>query len=75
MSPVIMSPGLVLSIECHYVWLALVGIHCSLIQGKEGRIQVLAGLAPSSQTVAFFKGDTGHKASYNEIFCTGDIRR
>ena len=33
--------------------------HWSLIQGKEGGIQVLAGLAPSSQTVAFFKRDTG----------------
>jgi hypothetical protein len=32
-------------------WLALVGIHYSLIQGKVGGIQVLAGLAPSSQTV------------------------
>jgi hypothetical protein len=35
----------------HLNWLALVGKHCSLIQGKVGRIQVLAGLAPSSQTV------------------------
>ena len=32
-------------------WLAKVGKHCSLIQGKVGGIQVLAGLAPSSQTV------------------------
>jgi hypothetical protein len=32
-------------------WWALVGIISCLIQGKEGRIQVLAGLAPSSQTV------------------------
>jgi hypothetical protein len=29
----------------------LVGIISCLIQGKEGGIQVLAGLAPSSQTV------------------------
>jgi hypothetical protein len=33
-------------------WLALVGKHCSMIQGKVGGIQVLVGLAPSSQTVA-----------------------
>jgi hypothetical protein len=32
-------------------WLALVGKNCSLIQGKVGGIQVLAGLALSSQTV------------------------
>ncbi len=32
-------------------WLALVSQHCSLIQGKVGGIQVLASLAPSSQTV------------------------
>ncbi len=31
-------------------WWALVGIISCLIQGKEGGIQVLAGLAPSSQT-------------------------
>jgi hypothetical protein len=31
--------------------LVLVGKICSLLQGKEGGIQVLAGLAPSSQTV------------------------
>jgi hypothetical protein len=30
---------------------ALVGKHCRPTQGKEGGIQVLAGLAPSSQTV------------------------
>ncbi len=32
-------------------WLALVGKNCNLIQGKEGGIEVLAGLATSSQTV------------------------
>ncbi len=40
------------------VWL-FGGKHCSLIQMKEGVTQVLAGLAPSSQTVACIKGDTG----------------
>ncbi len=30
-----------------------------MIQGKEGGIQVLAGLAPSSQTVAFIIEDPG----------------
>ena len=40
-------------------WLVLVGKHWSLIQGKEGRIQVLAGLAPSSQTVGSNKERTG----------------
>jgi hypothetical protein len=34
-------------------WQVLVGIISCLIQGKEGRIQVLAGLAPSCQMVAF----------------------
>ncbi len=34
-------------------WQLLVGIISCLIQGKQGGIQVLAGLAPSSQTVAF----------------------
>ena len=33
------------------------GIISCLIQGKEGRIQVLAGLVPSSQTVAFIIED------------------
>jgi hypothetical protein len=37
----------------------LVGIISCLIQGKVGRIQVLAGLAPSSQTVAFITEDPG----------------
>jgi hypothetical protein len=32
-------------------WWGLVGIISCLIHGKEGGIQVLAGLAPSSQTV------------------------
>jgi hypothetical protein len=32
-------------------WQALVGKHWGLIQGKEGGIQLLAGLAPPSQTV------------------------
>ncbi len=36
-------------------WWALVGIFSGLIQGKEARIQVLAGLAPSSQTVGYNK--------------------
>jgi hypothetical protein len=50
--------------------LALVGKHCSLIQGKEGGIQVLAGLAPSSQTVAFFKVDTGAtEGGYFKTLC------
>ncbi len=35
------------------------GIILCLSQGKEGRIQVLAGLAPSSQTVAFIIEDPG----------------
>ena len=35
------------------------GIISCLIQGKEGGIQVLAGLAPSSQTVAFIIEDPG----------------
>jgi hypothetical protein len=42
-----------LKVTIGWLWWAK---HCSLIQGKEGGIQVLAGLAPSSQTVAFFKG-------------------
>ncbi len=41
------------------VWWALVGIISCLIQGIEGGIQVLAGLAPSSQTVACTIRDTG----------------
>ncbi len=40
-------------------WWALVGIISCLIQGKEGGIQVLAGLAPSSQTVGSNKERTG----------------
>jgi len=36
-----------------------VGIISCLIQGKVGGIQVLAGLAPSSQTVAFIIEDPG----------------
>jgi len=36
-----------------------VGNISCLIQGKVGRIQVLAGLAPSSQTVAFIIEDSG----------------
>ncbi len=40
-------------------WLVLAGKHWSLIQGKEGGIQVLAGLAPSSQTVGSNKERTG----------------
>jgi len=40
-------------------WLALVGKHYSLIRGKVGGIQVLAGLAPSSQTVASNKEAPG----------------
>ena len=35
------------------------GIILCLIQGKKGGIQVLAGLAPSSQTVAFIIEDPG----------------
>ena len=35
------------------------GIISCLIQGKVGGIQVLAGLAPSSQTVAFIIEDPG----------------
>ncbi len=41
------------------VWWPLVGIISCLIQGKEDGIQVLAGLDPSSQTVACIIGDTG----------------
>jgi len=37
----------------------LVGIISCLIHGKEGGIQVLAGLAPSSQTVGSNKERTG----------------
>ncbi len=43
----------------HANWMALEGKNCSLIQGKEGRIQVLAGLAASSQTVGSNIGDQG----------------
>ncbi len=40
-------------------WQVLVGIILCLIQGKEGRIQMLAGLVPWSQTVAFNIDDPG----------------
>ncbi len=43
----------------HAYWMALEGKNCSLIQGKEGRMQVLAGLAPSSQAVGSNIGDQG----------------
>jgi hypothetical protein len=39
-------------IDRHIHWQVLAGIISCLIQGKVGGIQVLAGLAQSSQTVA-----------------------
>ncbi len=47
------------TLKMHNWLLALVGKHCSLIWGKVGGIQVLAGLAPSSQTVGSNKEAPG----------------
>ncbi len=55
-------------------WEVLVGIILCLIQGKEGRIQALAGLALSSQTVAFILEDPGATKGGSYMWLSGTMQ-